>query len=357
MQEQLNFTLLFSETLPQKWELISTSQSFRDERSPYNLQDEKTRKPWSIWGGIHNCSYRFELMHTSGKRVRCKQFLYDLGPFSAADHAILYDHYAWKISPEISGDLVYWHGFDDIANPVLTFQTFGTNVDLRVLQGEVHKEELSAIASSLKSSPQACHIARSPFAERSYWSRYPRYDQNLYMQGSSYKIPSSLWKLRWPSWEAEHEWMQCDSSLISQDLKQYLSTLCEADFLPDSLCVFGDKHNPLEVQLYLIHKENPNMFAWLRRIKAQASTLKQPSPDRLPELDVFSGYSSFIVNVHEPSPYETPLYLASVTPEVGPHDLIWWHQGYLYLIQICAAPSFGLKEALLLSSSLCGQKG
>ncbi len=344
-----NFTLFLPKQMPSEWQEIPKSQSYREELPPYNMQDPSTRTAWSNWSGIHNSSYKTDFMHRSGSIIRCKQYLYDLGPLSASDHAALYDHFHWRLGHRISGDRIYWHGYDYAVKPALTFQDSGTNIELRVVQGEVSTEELITLAEHLQ--PENDLLNNTPFAEKSYWSRYPRYDLNLYIPDSQYKIPSSLWKLRWPLWQAEHRWELFEKDLVSDVMNRILQELRQFGFESDSICTFGEQ---LEVQLFLKHKQHPNIHGWLRRLNSKSSPLKQPRPDRLPEMDSFSGFTGFGINVLESSKFETPIYIASVSKEIGPFDIIWWDKGHMYLVQIVASTEFDLKKVLLLAERIEG---
>lgn len=336
MDSFINFVQLLPGALPDGWYEDQASQSYRPELAPYNLQDPATRKPWSIWSGIHNSSYLTIFKHSSGARVRCKQYLYDLGPLSTSDHAALYDRYVWRMTPHIVDERIYWHGNDFTALQALTFNESGTTTELRVLEGELSAEQLIELGESLQPAEDLVY-AHMPMAEKTYWSRYPRYDLNLYMSESSYKIPSSLWKLRWPLWAADHVWKVYSPSNIDDTMQRLMSPLENHGFRPDSTCIFGDH---IETQVFLRHKDHHNLQGWLRQIKAELCPQPRPLPSRLPQIDAYSGYSAFPLHVHESTHLDSPIYTASVTHHIGPHDLIWWHEGYVYLLQLNASKHF-----------------
>jgi hypothetical protein len=353
LNDVVNFVKLKPVVLSEGWFEVPDSHSIRRERSPFNMQDPDVRVQWSAWCGMHNSSYKFLLRHNSGKIVRCKQFLYDIGPLSASDHGALYDYYPWRLGHRISGDRVYWHGYDYVAKQAVSFQDSGTNVELRVVDGELPVDDLIELAESFK--PAVSNDTSSCFAEKTYWSRYGRYDLNLYLPDSPYKLPSSMWKLRWPLWQEDHCWQIFDENMIAADLINILHILSSYGFEPESTCTFG-AGNPLEVQLFLRHREHRNGQGWLRRIQADRCPLVQPNPDQLPNLDAFSGFSGFGISVVESHSLETPVYIASVTETVGPYDLIWWDRGYLYLVQICTSPYMKLETIKTLAEEIASPR-
>jgi hypothetical protein len=167
---------------------------------PYHASPSAYNKPWSKWSAAHTCSYKFDII-AEERGIRCKQFLYDMAPLSSFDHGGLYDYFPWKIKVRSHGGQIYWTGYDYGGFPALFFYKDGTNVELRVFQGEFNENELLDLASSMLSDKMD-FLNKFYFSHMTYWSRYQRYEKNLYL--NDYKLPSSMWKLRGPWHDSEH---------------------------------------------------------------------------------------------------------------------------------------------------------
>lgn len=149
-------------------------------------------------------SISFHLESGTGAIVRCKQFLYDVGPISAVDCAALFDYQpeAMRAWPLGEGRLA-WTGFDYENRPAVSMLAWGTNFELRVAAGDVSKQDLLALARS--TAPTAPANGGKPLPYRTYWSRYPRYDQHM-CRYPNYRPPSSIWRIRGLWFHGDHSW-------------------------------------------------------------------------------------------------------------------------------------------------------
>ncbi|MBI3299086.1 MAG: hypothetical protein HYZ75_13035 [Elusimicrobia bacterium] len=277
------------------------------------------------WHRAGTCSYVFHV-RGRGRSLRCKQFLYDLGPLSALDSAALFDHYAWTITPRpLGGGRLCWLGTDYAKKRAASFYAWGTNVEWRVLEGSFSDDELVALCRGMK----PLGVETRPFAALTYWSRHPRYDLN--MCAGAYRPPSSLWKLRWP-WAAKaHIW---STRPPSARVRSALAPRWRFD----SSCRFPGAESQY---LFFPSAGTRHQQLWLREFPAKTCPLKEPPPARLPALDSFSGFNAFPITVAE-----GPLYAASLRLDTGPHDAVWWRGGKTYLLQQSSGTSAGIKSFL-----------
>ncbi|HVE13638.1 MAG TPA: hypothetical protein VNI01_09610, partial [Elusimicrobiota bacterium] len=277
------------------------------------------------------------------------QYLYDLGPLSALDHAALYDHSAWRmrVLPLGAGRLL-WLGIDYARRPAASFLAWGTCVELRAARGDFSDRELLSLAKGMRPAARSLAEAERPFALRSYWARHPRPDLNLPV--GPYRPPSSLWRLRWPWARAAHrvsarpagdrEWLRAVRALAPA-------------WRFDGQFAFGPARRPLELQAVFRPARGPaHQRLWLRRLDAARSPLARPAADRLPALESYSGFSSFPVAAAAPAAGTPVVYAASVSRELGPHDVLWWEGKSAWLLQASSRGNFGLAAALGLASKI-----
>lgn len=119
---------------------------------------------------------------------------------------------------------------------------------------------------------------------------------------------------------------------------EYLNFL-NLDFIPDSQIIYGDIDQIEETQLVMFPKNGKkNQIAWFRVFNKDSFTIKKPALSRLPNMNSFSGYSSFNLTVLTPKSdmISSNIYITSVSTGYGPHDALWWDNEYAYLLQISA---------------------
>ena len=313
-QEEVNFAVLLPGVLPSGCRAELERGSLRREGPP-----GAAGKGWYRAG---TCSFVFHIAGAA-RRLRCKQYLYDLGPLSALDHAALYDHYAWRLrAAPLDADRLAWLGTDYARMKAASFLGWGTSVELRVRAGRFSDAELLALCRGMRPAPGGRRLLGKPFAELSYWSRHPRHDLN--MCSSGYRPPSSLWRLRWP-WAAKpHRW----STEAPFRRGRFRLAALRGSWRFDSACRFPGAETQA---LFYPADGNRHHTLWVREFPAAACPLRQPAESRLPEMDRYSGLGAFPVTVL--SRQERRVFIASVRKEHGPHDAVWWEDRRMFLVQ------------------------
>lgn len=327
-QKQVNFVIL----IPNTDEVTLEHFVLRKEDLPYNEQPSHYQfKKWSAWCSAHFSSYYFHVKYKNAL-LRCKQFLYDFGPLSTLDHAALYDHWVWEMKPYVvNQENICWIGFDYSKSKTLSFLSYGTNIELRLLEGYLKDEEFLELYKFFSPLPSSNEVLKRNFFELSYWSRYSNCMENACINRNKYKPPSSIWNLRWPM----HNILKGGKS---DHYIEYLNFLT-LDFIPDSQITYGNKNQIEEIQLVMFPKDGKkNQIAWFRVFNKDSFTVKKPALSRLPNMNSFSGYSSFNLTVLAPKTdmISSNIYIASVNNSYGPHDALWWDNENAYLLQISA---------------------
>lgn len=329
-QEKVNFVIL----VPNTEEVIVDNFILRQEDAPYNEQPSHYQfKKWSAWSSAHFSSYYFFVKY-KGSLLRCKQFLYDFGALPILDHAALYDHWVWEMKPHVlNEESICWLGYDYSKSKALTFFSHGTNVELRLLEGDLKDEELIDLCKFFSPISLSMKILKSNFFELSYWSRYTNCKENACINRDVYRPPSSLWNIRWPLHNI------ISGSRPEQNIK-YLELL-HLDFALDSQIIYGNKDQVEELQLVMFPQNGKkSQIAWFRVFNKISFPIKQPAISRLPTMNSFSGYSNFNLTVLHPrsNMISSNIYIASVNLDYGPHDALWWDNKNAYLLQQSASP-------------------
>jgi hypothetical protein len=323
----------------------------RLEGPPYALHPDPGATIWSHWAGLHNSSVHFHLGTPYGT-LRCKQFLYDLGPLSTLDHAALYDHRQdqMRLHP-LDAERVAWTGYDYQDRRALSLLAWGTNLELRELDGEHTEEYLVEVARSLQPVPEG---QLAPLAERSYWARHPRYDRHM-CRLAGYRPPSGLWRWRWPWLAVDHRWQTALPALPLPGLAAQGGEVFAPAWTFDSACVFGDPDRPGEVQLFFQPANGlGHAQLWLRAFWRDRQPLAEPEGDGWPELESHSGFRAF-VRTRLATPSGQRIHVASRTLDHGPHDALWWQGDHGYLLQITAAVRHDLGQVVALLAGLLGE--
>jgi hypothetical protein len=335
--ESVNFRLLRPTSGNVSYD--SRALQVRLEGPPIRLHPKPDRAIWSNWAGLHNCSVVFNLKTEFG-RLRCKQYLYDLGPLSALDHAALFDNRPECIrAHRLDGVRIAWTGYDYRNRRALSMLAWGTNLELREIEGNHASRILVELARSFEPVGQP---KLAPFAKRSYWSTYPRYDIHM-CRGEGYRPPSSLWLWRWPWIEADHLWQDRlpESQLTGLQLKG--KDVFAPEWRFDSACIFGDTVAPAEAQLLFEPSSGTgHTRLWLRQFPRASGPIAEPPTYHWPPLDAFSGYRGFILSSLT-SKLGLRIYVASHRLKYGPHDAIWWQGNHGYLLQMSAAVEHNLR--------------
>ncbi|AWN73387.1 hypothetical protein LEAN103870_15715 [Legionella anisa] len=326
-QEKVNFVIL----IPNSDEAALSNFILREEDVPYNEQPSHYQfKKWSTWCSAHFSSYSFFIKYKDAL-LRCKQFLYDFGPLSTLDHAALYDHWVWEMKPYVvNEENICWIGYDYSKSKTLSFLSYGTNIELRLIEGHLKDEEFLDLCKFFSPLSSSSEILKKSFFELTYWSRFSNCMKNACIKNDTYKPPSSLWNLRWPL----HNIFKL--SKLDQNIK-YINEL-NLDFIIDSQIIYGDKDHIEEVQLIMFPQNGKkNQIAWFRVFNKENFPIKKPPPSRLPIMNTFSGYSSFNLTVLNGSDGAiSNIYITSVNDHYGPHDALWWDDENAYLFQISA---------------------
>lgn len=327
-QEKVNFVIL----IPNTDEVTLYNFIFRKEDVPYNEQPSHYQfKKWSSWCSAHFSSYCFFIKYKNAL-LRCKQFLYDFGPLSTLDHAALYDHWVWEMKPHVvNQENICWIGYDYSKSKTISFFSCGTNIELRLLEGSLNDEEFLELCNYFSPLPTSNEILKKNFFELSYWSRYSNCIENACINRNEYKPPSSIWNLRWPM----HNIL--NSGKPNSHI-EYLNFL-NLDFIPDSQIIYGDREQIEEIQLTMFPKDGKkNQIAWFRVFNKDSFPIKKPARSRLPNMNIFSGFSGFNLTVltSKSDMISSNIYVASVNNSYGPHDALWWDNENAYLLQISA---------------------
>lgn len=327
-QEKVNFVIL----LPNAEEVTLHNFILREEDVPYNEQPSHYQfKKWSAWCSAHFSSYSYFIKYKNAL-LRCKQFLYDFGPLSTLDHAALYDHWVWEMKPHVvNEENICWIGYDYSKSKTLSFLSHGTNIELRVLDGNLRDEEFLELCKLFSPLSSSNEILKKNFFELSYWSRYSNCIENACINRNKYKPPSSLWNIRWPM----HDILRGSKPDCHEKYLNYLNL----DFIVDSQIIYGDKEQIAETQLVMFPKNGrKNQIAWFRVFNKDLFPIKKPALSRLPNMNSYSGYSSFNLTVLTPKSdkISSNIYIASVNNSYGPHDALWWDNENAYLLQISA---------------------
>ncbi|AGH54321.1 TPA: hypothetical protein JBD37_03265 [Legionella pneumophila subsp. pneumophila] len=327
-QEKVNFVIL----IPNSDETVLSDFILREEDVPYNEQPSHYQfKKWSAWCSAHFASYYYYIKYKNAL-LRCKQFLYDFGPLSTLDHAALYDHWVWEMKPYVlNQENICWIGYDYSKSRALCFLSHGTNIELRLLEGDLSDEEFLELGNFFSPISSSIEILKKNFFELSYWSRYNNCLESACINRNKYKPPSSLWNLRWPI----HNILR--GSKPDCDIK-YIKDL-DFDFIPDSQIIYGSEDAIEEIQFVMFPKNGKkNQIAWFRILNKDTFPIKKPTLSRLPSMNSYSGYSNFGLTVLKTKRHEltSNIYIASFSNHYGPHDALWWDSEYAYLLQISA---------------------
>ncbi len=323
----------------------------RPETGPDELYVKNDKEALSSWSALHSWSVHYKLSTEFGC-LRVKQFLYDWGPSSTLDHAALCDYRlnCLRVRP-LDHLRVAWIGYDYAKLPALSMLAWGTNLELRELAGKHSDNYLLDLAKTFE--PVSDHQLL-PMAKRSYWSRWQRYDLNMVRQ-LGYRIPSSLWLWRWPWQPVEHYWTSNLDALSLSGSKVSLDKVFFPDWFLDSGCIFGERHNPVEVQLLYMPKSHfGHTQLWLRQFLRDAGSIREPEAGQWPLLD-YSGKNTLIYRKRLTNAEGLNAFLASRTIQYGPHDIVWWREHHGFLLQISAAVGHDLSYAIDLFSKFLGE--
>ncbi|MCB0308928.1 MAG: hypothetical protein KDD48_06115 [Bdellovibrionales bacterium] len=332
-QATSNFIILVpSQDMCSDWTFSGEKGNFRPEAKPKEISDHPNAKfCWSNWCGAHTSSFSFHLIHSSGIKIRCKQFLYDLGPLSALDHAALYDYSPEKMSMfQIADNRVGWLGFDYRNKKACSFYSFGTNVELRVIEGNPSDLLMKELACSFVPYEFESLQGYPTFAQRSYWNRYSTYRYLNIL--TKYRPPSSLWKVRWPWFNGSHQWLSRDDHGIWENI--FVSKMeALSDWSFNSICMLGNPRKPAEIQ-FLFYPSNGAMHfqLWIRVIDIDQFRPKVEGAQDVP-LDSFSNYQPFDVTEWSNA---TTQFKAASRSAYGPHDVIFNRNNKIVLVHMNA---------------------
>ncbi|KTD41832.1 hypothetical protein Lpar_3149 [Legionella parisiensis] len=156
-QEQVNFVIL----IPNTAEVTLDNFILRKEDLPYNEQPSHYQfKKWSAWCSAHFSSYYFHVKYKNAL-LRYKQFLYDFGPLSTLDHAALYDHWVWEMKPHVvNQESICWLGYDYSKSKTLSFLSYGTNIELRLVEGDLKDKELLEMCKLFSPLPSSNEVLK-----------------------------------------------------------------------------------------------------------------------------------------------------------------------------------------------------
>ena len=324
VERHANFVVLIPESLPTDCILIADQGIFRPEMPPKPISDHPNGDCWSNWAASHTCSWSFQI-EGKNRKIRCKQFLYDLGPLSSLDHAALYDHRPDLMkSFAIDADRIGWMGIDYNQKPTACMLAWGTNIEFRVVEGDFTETELIKMLKSC--NPINTEILEKPMAQLSYWSRYPRYDLN--MCSMLYHPPSTFWKLRWPWAPVDHQWK------IEPAMKKEVFDYAGKKWVYDSTCEFPGYETQ---HLFFPNDGHRHQQLWIRTFPEEQSPLKKPTADQNPATEIFSGKTTF--PVQRISNSENPIFVISENEQIGPHDAVFWKNQIMHLIHVSNAQS------------------
>ena len=151
------------------------------------------RTPWT---SNNPAAYRTEIAGP-GRRLRIKQFLYDWA-FPALEHPCLWESQTTAVP--LNDTNVLWYGIDYMKNRAASARLGRTLIELSVLEGQFSDDEILRLYRSMRPSVDAAAAAiyATPFAELSYWARYP---------AEMVSVPIGLWKFRRTGTAHQGEWV------------------------------------------------------------------------------------------------------------------------------------------------------
>lgn len=232
-QAWCNFVLWMPTALPEGCEM--TVGTVRREAPPGRIEGVTAgRSPWS---DVNPAAYRYEISGP-GRRLRVKQFLYDWA-FPALDHPCLWGS---KTSAVPLGSHVLWFGTDYMKNRAASARLARTTIELSVLEGDFPDSEITGLYRSMSPVlPEAADaIARTPFAELSYWARY--------RDATAMHVPVGLWKFRRPGRANSGRWCTGGPEMASL-LKEYRLPVELGGLRLDSAALFRDNAGKTEAEV------------------------------------------------------------------------------------------------------------
>ena len=202
-QTFVNFVVLAPRPDEETEELVGT---VRREAAHADLNKDILGPPWTPATVASTCSFRFEWQVNAQLRVRCLQQLPELPnlyPFESIHPAI---GGRTESCFRLSGGRAGWIGVDSARRRCASVLSFGTLLHVRV-EPDYHALDEELVAALECLAPVSMTAVRAvnatPFAELTYFSRYPR----PYIDCLRTPRPSSLFNLRWPFPNAgAHRW-------------------------------------------------------------------------------------------------------------------------------------------------------
>jgi len=227
---------------------------------------------------------------------------------------------------------------------------WGTNVEVRDLDGN-HGEDL--LLDLARSFGPLGYPKPEPFALRSYWSRYPRYDVHLCRH--HYRPPSSFWRWRWPWTAAGHKWQTDLPHLHLSGLESAGERVFAPAWRFDGACIFENSNGSVEIQLLFDpFSGSGHSRLWVRKFRITQPPIPRPKGNEWPPLDSYSGYRGFSRSLLL-SESGIRFFVASHGRKWGPHDALWWQGDSGYLLQVSAAVNHDIASVIQLLQRLIGE--
>ncbi len=295
-QDWCGFTVWEPTALPHGCRLLTGT--LRKEAPPGRGGGEVSgRTPWS---DNNPAAYRYEVAG-AGRRLRVKQFLYDLA-FPALDHPCLWESRTYAVP--LDDRYVLWLGTDYAQRRGASARLGRTLIELSISDGEFADDEIVALYRAMRpaSTPVAGRVNDTPFAALSYPARY---------RGTVVSVPVGMWTFRRGRRDDRGAWTVGPDA--AQALLGPLGLPGElSGFLIDGVAEFtiGAGRGEIEA-LYTAPPDRGHELRLIAQFEGMGRIETPPAVDKHP-------CTTTVVPVAD-----VEVYLAYVDERYGPFDAVW----------------------------------
>jgi asparagine synthase (glutamine-hydrolysing) len=316
-QEWCNFVLWQPGPRPAGCDTVTGT--LRREAPPGRTGPTAGRSPWSTANPV---GYRIEVSG-GGRRLRLKQFLYDWA-FPAVDQPCLWGSVTRPVP--VGADRLVWLGTDYLGHRAASARLARTTVELSVLDGEFGDDELVALFAGLEPAVPAAvpRILATPFAELSYWARYPV---------DMVPVPTGVFAFARRGRAHEGDWVP--SGEVTAFLAGQGVPVSVGGFRAESAATFGDGAAVRELEVVYASATGAELRFTAQR--AGGGRLQfPPRPDKHPATTETARLAD-----------GRPLSLGYVSAEFGACDA-WWRRPDGYELRLLASAGLSLgRDAFL----------
>ncbi len=325
-QAWVNFTLLQPSDLPADCKLESPGL-LRKEVQPGRSDGDSGRAAWTE---ANPCSYIWTI-RGKNRSLRLKQFLYDWA-IPATDHPALHSH---ADQPFVINDWqVGWIGTDYKQRRGASAMLWGTMCEASIIEGEFSDEELVKLYHGLKpvDALAALTILETPFADVSYWARYP---------SKLLKVPIALWQFKRADLEVPYRWLD-GADRKAQTIFRPFSPGTDTGWQLNSIGTFGPEDKPSEVEaLYTLGNRDRYLSIHTVPFDEENGLITVP-----PKLDAHPCKSECrMIGGHR-------VWHAWIDERYGPHDAIFNTNDQVILVQSNSSASGSVTAFLKLLENI-----